>query len=71
VNASFAAAAAELRRQEIARLSAAVTPTLEALQSLTPAPFRVQTAAMMERLGHTLANDPSAAQFVVTLKDGR
>jgi hypothetical protein len=41
--ADLVIAAAELRRQEFARLAAAVTPTLEALRSLTPGPFREQT----------------------------
>jgi Restriction endonuclease len=47
-----------------------VTPTLEALLSLTPAPLRAQIASMMERLGHTLHSDPSAPELVST-KDGR
>jgi hypothetical protein len=67
---NFAAAADALRRQEFARLAAAVTPTLEALRSLTPAPFREQIALMMERLGHTIITDP-AAPDLVTVKEGR
>ena len=67
----FSRRADEFRREEHARIAATVTPTLPALRSLTPAPFRVQTALMMERLGHALVNDPSAAEFIVTLKDGR
>jgi hypothetical protein len=66
---SFAAAAAELRRQEIARLSEYVTPPIEAFRSLTPGPLREQIALMMERLGHTIVTDPTAPDLV-TIKDG-
>jgi hypothetical protein len=67
---NFAAAADELRRQEIARLAGHVTPTLEALLSLTPAPLRAQIALMMERLGHAVHSDPTAPELVTT-KGGR
>lgn len=66
----FELAAAELRRQEFARLADAVTPRLEALQSLTPAAFRAEIALMLERLGHTVITDPAAADLVTT-KAGR
>ena len=63
---NFAAAADQLRRQEIARLSQYVTPAVEALRSLTPGPFREQIALMVERLGHTVHNNPTAAALVTT-----
>jgi hypothetical protein len=66
----FAAAADALRRQELARLADAVTPPLEALRSLTPAPFRFEIALMVERLGHTVVTEPGAPNLV-TVKDGR
>jgi hypothetical protein len=61
-------AAGELRQQELARLSAAVTPRLEAFRSMTRDIFRDEIAQMLERLGHTLI---SAAGEIVTTKDGR
>jgi hypothetical protein len=51
-------------------VAGSVMPTLEALRSLTPAPFREQIALMMERLGHTIITEPSAADLV-TVKEGR
>jgi hypothetical protein len=66
---NFAAAADQLRRQEIARLSQYVTPPVEALRSLTPGPFREQIALMVERLGHTVQNNPTAADLI-TAKQG-
>jgi hypothetical protein len=51
---NFAAAADQLRRQELPRLAATITPTLEAMRTLTPAPFREQIALMMERLDHPI-----------------
>ncbi|MBV8092845.1 MAG: restriction endonuclease [Acetobacteraceae bacterium] len=65
---NFAAAAAALRQQELACLSAAVTPRIEAFRSMTPDMFREEIAAMLERLGHTLV---SAGNNIVTVKDGR
>jgi hypothetical protein len=63
---NFAAAADQLRRQEIVRLSQYVTPAVEALRSLTPGPFREQIALMVERLGHTVHNNPTTAALVTT-----
>jgi hypothetical protein len=53
---TFAAAADELRQQEFARLSAAVTPRIEAFRSMTADEFRDEIAQMLERLGHMLIN---------------
>jgi hypothetical protein len=44
----FEHAADELRQQELTRLADAVPPALEALRSLTPAPFRAEIALMLE-----------------------
>ena len=60
--------AAELHRQEFARLSAAVTPRIEAFRSMTADAFRTEIALMLERLGHALI---SSVSDIVTLKDGR
>ena len=65
---NFAAAADELRRQEFARLSAAVTPRIEAFRSITADAFRTEIALMLERLGHTVI---SSVSDLVTTKDGR
>jgi hypothetical protein len=65
---NFPAAADELRRQEFSRLSAAVTPRIEAFQSMTGDAFRNEIALMLERLGHTVI---SSVSDVVTIKDGR
>ncbi len=40
---NFPSAAAELRRQEFSRLSAAVTPRIEAFRSMTADAFRTET----------------------------
>jgi Restriction endonuclease len=64
----FRHAAGELRRQELARFAAAVTPRIEAFRSMTRDMFRAEIAAMLERLGHTLI---SAVNDIVTTKDGR
>lgn len=64
---NFSAAAEELRRQEFARLSAAVTPRLEAFRSMTRDAFRNEIAQMLERLGHVLISIGD----LVTTKDGR
>jgi Restriction endonuclease len=64
----FAVAADELRRQEFARLADAVTPRLEAFRSMTPAGFRDEIAAMLERLGHVLI---TGTPDLVTTKEGR
>jgi hypothetical protein len=62
----FELAADELRKQEFERLADAVLPTLEALRSLTPAPFRAEIALMLERLGYLVHTDASAHDLVVT-----
>jgi hypothetical protein len=67
----LAAAADELRQQEIARLTDAVVPRLEALRAMTPADFRTVIAAMLERFGHQLVTDPAASSDLVTTKEGR
>jgi hypothetical protein len=46
---NFTAAADDLRRQEFSRLSAAVTPRIEAFRSMTTDAFRTEIALM---LGH-------------------
>ena len=66
----FTAAFHEMRSKEIARLTAYVTPSLEGLMTLTPAPLRTQIALMMERLGHTPHSDLGAPELVTT-KEGR
>jgi hypothetical protein len=67
---SFDLAADELRRQEFTRMADAVPPSLEALRSLAPAPFRAEIALMLERLGYLVIAEASAHDLVVT-KDGR
>jgi hypothetical protein len=65
---NFSAAADELRRQEFSRLSAAVTPRIEAFRSMTADAFRTEIALMLERLGHTVI---SSVTDIVTIKEGR
>jgi hypothetical protein len=65
---NFTAAAAELRQQEFARLSAAVTPRIEAFRSMTADEFRNEIAQMLERLGHTLI---TVTHDIVTTKESR
>src|SRR5271170_5003001 len=67
---NFAAAADELRQQEIARLTDALVPRLETLRSMTAPAFRSTVAAMLERFGHAIITDPSAPELVTT-KAGR
>jgi hypothetical protein len=67
---SYAAAANDLRHREIARLKRCVTLPVEAMRSLTPGPFRERIAELMQRLGHEVVNDPTAAAILVALKDG-
>jgi Restriction endonuclease len=64
----LAKAAEQLRRQEFSRLSAAVTPRIEAFRSMTADAFRTEIALMLERLGHTVV---SSVSDIVTTKDGR
>src|SRR5271154_3449884 len=61
---NFPAAAAELRRQEIARLSDALVPRIEALRSMTPQGFSAVIALMLERFGHTIISNPEAPELV-------
>jgi hypothetical protein len=65
---NFAAAAAQLRQREFARLSDTVTPRIEAFRSMTRDGFRTEIASMLERLGHTLI---TSAPEIVTTKEGR
>ena len=65
---NFTAAAEELRRQEFSRLSAAVTPRIEAFRSITADAFRTEIMLMLERLGHTVV---SSVSDIVTTKQGR
>src|SRR3954447_16774042 len=67
---NFVTAAAELQRQEIARLSDAVVPRLETMRSMTLPVFRAVIADMCQRFGHDIITDPSAP-FLVTTKNGR
>src|SRR4051794_27388506 len=67
---NFVTAAAELQRQEIARLSDAVVPRLETMRSMTLAVFRSIIADMWQRFGHEIITDESAP-FLVTTKNGR
>lgn len=61
----FELAAAELRRQEFARLADAVPPALAALRSLTPEALRAEVALMLERLGYTVITNPGVHDFAV------
>jgi hypothetical protein len=63
---NFAAAAADLRRQEIARLSDAIVPRLDALRSMTADAFHAVIALMLERFGHAIITDPNAPDLVTT-----
>ena len=67
---NYAAAADQLRRQEIARLSDALTPRIEALCAMTAPAFRAVIALMLERFGHTIIGNPEAPALVTT-KAGR
>src|SRR5271163_1627743 len=67
---NFTSAAAELRRHEIARLSDALTPRIEALCAMTAPAFRAVIALMLERFGHTIIGNPEAPALVTT-KAGR
>src|SRR6516225_2063812 len=64
----FADTAAELRQQEIARLTDAVVPRLDQLRGMTPDPFRAVIVGMLERFGHVIV---TAAPELVTTKAGR
>jgi hypothetical protein len=64
---SFAAAAQELRQQEIARLSDALVPRIEALRAMTTQAFRATIAGMLDRFGHKIIGNEEAPELV-TLK---
>jgi hypothetical protein len=64
----FGNAAAELRRQEIARLFDAVVPPIKALRSMTPPEFRAVVALMLHRFGHDVITE---APDLITTKAGR
>jgi hypothetical protein len=66
----FAEAAAELRRQEIARLSNAVLPRLDQLRGMTPPVFPRHRRRHARTLGHGIIIEPSAPELV-TVKAGR
>lgn len=67
---SFAAAAQELRQKEIARLSDALTPRIEALRAMTTQAFRATIARMLDRFGHEIVGHPEAPELV-TAKAGK
>jgi Restriction endonuclease len=62
----FGTAAAELRQQELARLSDAVVPRLEAMRVMTPPAFREVVALMLYRFGHDVMTDPTAPNLIST-----
>jgi restriction endonuclease Mrr len=62
--------AAALREREFARLADAVSPTIEALRSLTPGAFRTEIALMLERLGYEVITDPRVPDLIIT-REGR
>lgn len=68
---NFSAAATDLRRREIARLSACVPPSLANLRTMTPGPFRSAVALMLERLGYEVINHPAAHDLIVTKLDSK
>jgi hypothetical protein len=65
---NFAAAAAELRQQETARLRDAIVPRLEAMRRMTPETFRELVADMLQRFGHEIKTDPATAPDLITTK---
>lgn len=68
---NFALAAAELRKQEIARLSDAIVPRIEAMRRMTPETFRALIADMLQRFGHEIVTNPSTRGCLVTTKAGK
>jgi len=62
---NFAAAAADMHRQELARLSHYVTPTPEQLRAMTAAALSAEIAGMWERLGHEVITNPDDAAELV------
>jgi len=67
-NPTFATKVAELRQNEMARLSAAVAPRIETFRAMTCDMLRVEVAAMLDRLGHHVV---SSAGDIVTEKGGQ
>lgn len=63
---SFGRAAAELRRQELARLSDAVVPRIEALRSMTAPAFREVIALMLYRFGHDVLTGAAMPDLIST-----
>ena len=61
---NFDAAADELHRQELARLSDTVTPSPEQLRSMTAAALAAEIAGMWERIGQQVITSPDAAELV-------
>lgn len=66
VRSSYAAAADELHRQEIARLKDFVAPSLKSLRGMTPADIRAVIGVMLQSFGHKLITDPSMSELLVT-----
>lgn len=67
---NYAAPAAELRQQEIARVSAAIVPRLETMRRMTPDSFHALIADMLQRFGHEIVTNPSSPGLVTT-KEGK
>jgi len=62
----YGEAAAELRRQEIARLSDAIVPRIEAMRAMTSPAFRAVVALALYRFGHDVMTDPTAPHLIST-----
>jgi hypothetical protein len=67
---NLAAEADALRQQEIARLSDAIVPRLDAMRRMTPQTFRALIADMPHRFGHEIVTDPIAPDLI-TAKAGK
>lgn len=63
--------AAELRANELARLTDYIPPSITHLRSLTPAPFRNAIALMLERLGYVIVNDPTEGPNLIVTKSNK
>jgi hypothetical protein len=66
----FASADDELCRQENARLSDAMAPSLDALRLMSPPALRAAAALMLERLGYQLLTPETASDLLIA-KDGK
>jgi hypothetical protein len=62
----FARAADQLRQEELARLSAAVVPTVESLRLLHGPQLRALIVSMLERSGYEVQTAPDAGNLVTT-----